>query len=251
MSPVPGRPPRAPRSRPVKPGAKALGVGKGTTATEKPTGAPRATGPDEARRTTRGQEARQRGTPPATSTAQDQVPRKNGRRLPQTRTARATPAQPRHGRRCQATPKQARGDHHEDPPPPEQPKERRRSREAEIRKRPRSTSEAETRARGAGGTRCPGLDHPGRTKQQEPPPPGLDHPGTSGGLAPTKGATRAEQAGGAAPTPDWIIQGQVAAGAPDQNIRGGASSRSRRPPHWSIRGQEVRDAPDRIQEEGP
>ena len=30
-------------------------------------------------------------------------------------------------------------------------------------------------------TRRPGLDLPGRNKQQEPPPPGLNHPGTSGG----------------------------------------------------------------------
>ena len=40
MSPVLGRPPRAPRNHPVKPGATAPGVGEGTTATGKPTGAP-------------------------------------------------------------------------------------------------------------------------------------------------------------------------------------------------------------------
>ena len=49
MSPVLGRPPRTPRSRPVDPGAKAPVVGKGTTATGKPTGARRATGLDEVR----------------------------------------------------------------------------------------------------------------------------------------------------------------------------------------------------------
>ena len=54
MSLVLGRPPRAPRSHPVKPGATAPGVGEGTTATGKPTGAPRATGPDEDRRTNAG-----------------------------------------------------------------------------------------------------------------------------------------------------------------------------------------------------
>ena len=59
MSPVLGRPPRAPRSHPVKPGATAPGVGEGTTATGKPAGAPRATGPDEERRTNAGP----RGTP--------------------------------------------------------------------------------------------------------------------------------------------------------------------------------------------
>ena len=233
MSLVLGPPPRAPRSRPLKPGAKAPGVGKGTLASEKPTGAPTATRPDEARRTTRGQDARQRGTQPTTTTAQDQVPRTNGCRVPQTRTARATP-------------KQVRGARNADPPPPKEPEEQRRGREAETRRRPRSTSKAETRARRAEETKRPGLDHPGRTKQQEPPPPGQEHPGTSGGPAPTKGATRIEQGGGATATPDWIIQGQVAVGAPDWNIRGGASSRSGRPLDWSIEGQEEEDAPDRM-----
>ena len=104
MSPVLGRPPRAPRSHPVKPGAQAPGVGKGTRASGKPTGAPRATGPDEARRTTRGHEARQRGTPPATTKAHGQVPSSNGRQVPQTRRARTTRTKPRHRNRCQATP---------------------------------------------------------------------------------------------------------------------------------------------------
>ena len=82
MSPVFGQPPRAPRSRPVNPGAKAPGMGKGTTASGKPTGAPRATGPDEARRTARGHEARQRGTLPATTTGHGMVPGNNGCRVP-------------------------------------------------------------------------------------------------------------------------------------------------------------------------
>ena len=55
MSPVLGRPPRAPRSHPVKPGATAPGVGEVTTATGKPTGAPRANRPDEAWHTNTGQ----------------------------------------------------------------------------------------------------------------------------------------------------------------------------------------------------
>ena len=59
MSPVLGRPPRAPRSRPVKPGATAPGLGEGITAGGEPTGAPRATRPDEARCTNEGL----RGTP--------------------------------------------------------------------------------------------------------------------------------------------------------------------------------------------
>ena len=79
LSPVLGRPPRAPCSRPVKPGAQALWVGKGTTASRKPTRAPKTTGPDEAQRTTRGHEERQRGTPTATTKAHLQVPSNNGR----------------------------------------------------------------------------------------------------------------------------------------------------------------------------
>ena len=78
-------------------------MGKGTTATRKPTGAPRGTGPDEARRTTRGQEARQRGTPPATTKAHGQVPSSDGRQVPQTRGARTTRNDPQHTSRCQAT----------------------------------------------------------------------------------------------------------------------------------------------------
>ena len=54
MSPVLGPPPRAPRGCPVKPGARTSGVREGTTATGKPTGARRATRPDEARRTRAG-----------------------------------------------------------------------------------------------------------------------------------------------------------------------------------------------------
>ena len=110
MSPVLGRPPRAPRNHPVKPGAQAPGVGKGTTASGKPTGAPRATGPDKAWRTTRGHEARQRGTPPATTRALGQVPSSDGRRVLQTRRARTTRNKPRHEDRCQATPAAVRTD---------------------------------------------------------------------------------------------------------------------------------------------
>ena len=104
MSPVLGRPPRAPRSRPVNPGAKAPGTGKVTTASGKPTGARRATGPDEERRTARGHEACKRGTPPATTKAHGQVPSDNGRRLPQTWRARTTRNETRHGPRGQAKP---------------------------------------------------------------------------------------------------------------------------------------------------
>ena len=277
----------------VKPGATASGPGEGTTATGKPTGAPRAT---------RLEEARQRGTPPAKTTAQDQVRRNDGHRVPQTRTARATSAQPRHARRCQATPSQLRSARHEHPPLPEEPENWRRSREAETRKRPRSSSKAETRPRDmtpragssgadqAAGAAAPrtgssrdkmqagthGRGNRVRYKQEEPPPPqtgsardkwrqtprngtseaeqaagatgggssrrscrrpGLDQPGTSGGGRPgmehpgrskQQEQPAEDQAGGAAGGPDWISQGQVAADAPDWNIRGGASSRSSR-----------------------
>ena len=102
-SPVRGRPPRALRSHPVKPGAQAPGVGKGTTARGKPTGAPRATGPDGARRTTRGHQARQRGGPPPTTKAHGQLASNNGRRVPQTRRARTTREEARHENRWSAT----------------------------------------------------------------------------------------------------------------------------------------------------
>ena len=104
MSLVLGQRPRAPRRRPAKPGAQVPGVGKGTTASRTPTGAPRATGPNEARRTTWGHEASQEGTPPATTKAHGQVPRYNGCRVPLTRRARTTRNEPRHRNRCQATP---------------------------------------------------------------------------------------------------------------------------------------------------
>ena len=61
-------------------------------------------GPDQARRTTRGREAHQRGTPPATAKAQGQVPSNNGHGVPQTWEARTTHDEPRHGSRCQAKP---------------------------------------------------------------------------------------------------------------------------------------------------
>ena len=104
MSPVLSRLPRAPRSHPVKPEAQALGIGKGTTASGKPTGAPRGTALDEARRTTRGHQARRRGTPPATTKAHGQVPSNNGHRVLQTRAASTRRNKPRHQKRCLATP---------------------------------------------------------------------------------------------------------------------------------------------------
>ena len=103
VSPVLGGPPRALRSRAVNLGAKAPGLGKGTTALGKSTRAPRATGLDEARHTTQRHGARQGGTPSATTKAHGQVPSNNGQRVPQPRTARTTHNEPRHANRCQAT----------------------------------------------------------------------------------------------------------------------------------------------------
>ena len=131
-------------------------------------------------------------------------------------------------------------------PPPEEQEERRRSREVGTRMTLRSSCEAMTGPRGAQETRRSGQEHQGRSKQLQPPPPGQEHPGTRGGRGPTKGATGADQAERSAAMPDWIIQGQVAVDAPDWNIRGPASSGSRRPPDWSIRGQVTEDTPDRI-----
>ena len=51
----------------------------------------------------RGHEARQRGTPPATTKAHGQVPSSDGRRVPQSLRARTTRNEPRHTNRCQAT----------------------------------------------------------------------------------------------------------------------------------------------------
>ena len=67
---------------------------------EKPTGAPRATGPDEARRTNAGP----RGTPERRAAghyhSRGQVRSHNGHWLPRTREARTTHNEPRHRRRC-------------------------------------------------------------------------------------------------------------------------------------------------------
>ena len=104
MSPVLGRPPDVLRSGPVNPGAQTPGAGRGPTARGKQTSARRATRPDEAPRTRRGPEARQRGTPLARIKAHRRVPSNNGHQMPQTRTARTTSNQPRHENRCQTTP---------------------------------------------------------------------------------------------------------------------------------------------------
>ena len=60
-------------------------MGDETTVTGKLTGGPRTTGPDDARRATPRQEARQRGTRPVTTKAHGEVPRNNGPGVPQPR----------------------------------------------------------------------------------------------------------------------------------------------------------------------
>ena len=80
------------------------GLGKYTTASGKLTRAPRATRAGEARRTTPGHEARWRGRPPATIKAHGQMPSNNSHWVPQTREARTTRNESRHGCSCQATP---------------------------------------------------------------------------------------------------------------------------------------------------
>ena len=74
--------------------------GKGTTGSGRLTGAPRATGPEEARRST---QAHQRGTPPGTTKGHGQLPSNRGHRVPRTQTVRTTLNEPRHAKRFQAT----------------------------------------------------------------------------------------------------------------------------------------------------
>ena len=103
MSRVLSQRPRFPHSCPFNPRARAPGMGKAPRRQGKPTGAPRTTGTDEARRVTLGYEARQRGPSPAWSKALGQVPSKNGHRVQHTRQARTTRNEPRHVSSCQAT----------------------------------------------------------------------------------------------------------------------------------------------------
>ena len=89
---------------PSKSGAQAPWVRKGTTAAGKPTGAPRATRPDEAQRTNTGP----RGTPERHTAGHihgTQTDAKQGRPgAPQTWAGHTTRNEPWHGSRCQVTP---------------------------------------------------------------------------------------------------------------------------------------------------
>ena len=92
-----------PRSRPVKPGAQAPGVGKGTRASGRTTRAPEATGPDEAQRTNAGQ----RGKPERHAAGHNQGTRTGAkeRRPPGATNPESThnANKPRHRYGCQAT----------------------------------------------------------------------------------------------------------------------------------------------------
>ena len=85
-----------------------------------------------------------------------------------------------------------------------------------------------------------GLEHPGRTKQQGPPPPGLEHPGTSGGQTPRTGTSRTQQAAGAtAPRTGAAATrrvGSIGEMWPANPARGGISGRSPHPPGWRVQG---------------
>ena len=151
MSPVLGRPPRAPRSHPVKPGATAPGVGEGTTATGKPTGAPRATGPDEEWRTNAGP----RGTPERHAAGHNHGTRTGAK--PQRPPGAANPGSAHNTRRAAARDKVPRT---AGPPRPHT---------APTASGKRAPA-ARRKGRVVGGGRAP---DPGRpTPRQEAPPPG-------------------------------------------------------------------------------
>ena len=72
-----------------------------------------------------------------------------------------------------------------------------------VHKRPRADEDKECPGLDHQGqnkkeTRRPGLERPGRDKQQGPPAPGLEHLRTSGGQTPRTGAFHREQGAGAA-----------------------------------------------------
>ena len=89
------------------------------------------------------------------------------------------------------------------------------------------------------------MEHPGRNKQQGPPPPGLEHPGTSGGQAPRTRSSGTEQGAGAAAPRTGSTGDKRRPNAADWIIRGGSSSRTRRTRTESPGDEGRPDAPDR------
>ena len=105
-------------------------------------------------------------------------------------------------------------------------------------------------------TRRPGLEHPGRNKQQEPPAARLEHPGTSGGQKPRTDASEKEHGARAAAPQTGSSGDKRRPDATDWIIRGGSSSRSRRTTDWIIRGQRAAgrsglEHPGRIRQQEP
>ena len=154
MSLVCVRPPRAPRSHPVKRGATAPGLGEGTTATGKPTGAPRATRPDKERRTNAGP----RGKPERHAAGHNHGTRTASK--PQRPPAAANPGIAHNTRRTTARDKVSRT---AGPPRPH----------TDPTASGKRAPAAHPKRRGVGGRRAP---NPGRpTPRQEAPPPGHPH----------------------------------------------------------------------------
>ena len=122
------------------------------------------------------------------------------------------------------------------PSRPRSPRRQRRSKRVETRKRPRTSSEEKTRPRRARETRRPGQGHPGRAKQEEPPPPGQEKPGAG---APDK-SVRSGTGRRRRRLPDWIIQRHVAADAQDWNIQGHVAADAQ---DWIIRGEKQQEPP--------
>ena len=86
---------------------------------------------------------------------------------------------------------------------------------------------------GKRAARRPGLEHPGRNRQQEPPHPRHESGGTRGGQTPWTGASGAEQEGAATTTgaaERWFA-------APGRSARGGSTSRGPHPPGCSVEGK--------------
>ena len=92
----------------------------------------------------------------------------------------------------------------------------------------------------ATGGAAPGLKHPGRNKQQEPPPPALGQPRTRGGKTHETGSSGTEQAGGATAPRTGSSRGKRRPEAPDWTVWVGTSCSARRIPDWIVRGRSTR-----------
>ena len=212
MSLVLSRPPRAPRSHPVKPGATVPGVGEGTTATGKPTGAPRATVPDEERRTTAGP----RGTPERHTAGHNHGTRTGAK--PQLPPGAANPGSAHNTRRTAARDKVPRT---AGPPRPHT---------APTASGKRAPA-ARPKGRVVGGGRAP---DPGRsTPRQEDPPPGTLMPPPQHPRARAVGLLTGPHARIPRTDSQWV----VGPGRKPEQMRGrGWESARPRTPHTQARG---------------